>query len=344
MSRVLVTGAGGFIGHHLVRRLKAEGHWVRGVDIKPPEFDVQRADEFHLSDLRRWDNCLAAAREMDEVYALAAVAEDSDPPVARAADVLHANGLIDLHMLEAARLAGVRRYLYASGACVYEGAGAGEGDHAFTEDDAQAARPTSAVGWAKLAGERVCLQYHSDYGIQTRIARLHEVYGPLSPHKGRRASAIVTLSRLAAGATPGGKLLATAGDLAPTSPCYVDDCVEGLLVVMQSDRPEPFNLTGDRASREEVVAAIVSAAGGSISLDDGRGVPPRSGLAVSTDRARRLLGWQPHTHVVEGVATTFGWVAQQTRNHRRVLERAEASGTEHTAYVGHRGSTDTSAT
>lgn len=170
MKKILVTGAGGFIGHHLVTELKQQGHWVRGVDMKAPEFCPTDADEFLLLDLRRWENCRHATRDVEEVYALAADMGGMGFVSAHHAQILHNNALINLHTLEAARENGVGRYLYTSSACVYP-----EFLQTMTdvvplkEDDVHPAQPQDAYGWEKLITERLCLHYHEDYGMETRI-------------------------------------------------------------------------------------------------------------------------------------------------------------------------------
>src|SRR4029434_4965038 len=167
-KRVLVTGAGGFIGHHLVTQLKRAGYWVRGVDIKLPEYTSIDADEFELLDLRRWDSCLQATRGVDEVFALAADMGGMGFISSHHAEILHNNSLINLHTLEAARRNGVQRYLYTSSACVYPEYKQTTTDVTpLREEDAYPAQPQDAYGWEKLIAERLCTHYREEYGIQT---------------------------------------------------------------------------------------------------------------------------------------------------------------------------------
>ena len=185
--RVTVTGAGGFIGHHLVGVLKQRGFWVRGVDIKEPEFEPSKADEFLISDLRRWENCLAATEGSEEVYALAADFGGMGYISANHARILHNNALINLHTLEAARQNGVRRYFYTSSACVYpEFKQANADAPPLKESDAYPAQPQDAYGWEKLISERLCTHYREDYGIETRIVRFHNIFGPVGTWDGGR--------------------------------------------------------------------------------------------------------------------------------------------------------------
>lgn len=183
--RVLVTGAGGFIGHHLVTYLRGMGYWVRGVDLKEPEFTPMDADDFQLLDLRRWENCLRATQGVDEVYALAADMGGMGFISSHHAEILHNNALINIHTLEAARQNGVGRYLYTSSACVYpEYRQTDTAVAPLKEEDAYPAAPQDAYGWEKLITERLCMHYRDDYGMQTRIVRFHNIFGPLGTWEG----------------------------------------------------------------------------------------------------------------------------------------------------------------
>ena len=196
MTKALVTGAGGFIGHHLVAYLKRQGYWVRGADLKPPEYEPTAADEFLQLDLRRWENCLQATEGIDAVYALGADMGGMGFISANHAQILHNNSLINIHTLEAARTNGVKRYLYSSSACVYPEYRQTETDVTpLKEEDAYPAQPQDAYGWEKLISERLCIHYQEEYGLETRIVRFHNIFGPLGSWKGGREKAPAALCR-----------------------------------------------------------------------------------------------------------------------------------------------------
>src|SRR6266498_5424659 len=248
-TKVLVTGAGGFIGHHLVTYLRNLGYWVRGVDIKAPEYSSIDADEFELLDLRRWENCLRATSGVDEVYALAADMGGMGFISSHHAEILHNNSLINIHTLDAARQNGVSRYLYTSSACVYPEYLQEKTDVTpLKEEDAYPAQPQDAYGWEKLIAERLCTHYREDYGLETRIVRFHNIFGPHGTWEGGREKAPAAMCRkIALAKLTNNAVIEIWGDGEQTrSFCYIDDCVEGIYKLMRSDFHEPLNLGQDR--------------------------------------------------------------------------------------------------
>ncbi len=316
-SRVLVTGAGGFIGSHLVTYLRARGYWVRGVDIKLPEFGPTDADEFELLDLRRWENCQQATNGVDQVYALAADMGGMGFISNHHAQILYNNSLMNLHTLEAARENGVKRYLYTSSACIYPEHLQEETDVApLKEADAYPAYPQDAYGWEKLISERLCMHYMQDYGIETRTVRFHNIFGENGTWDGGREKAPAALSRkIAIAKFTGNHEIEIWGDGEQTrSFCYIDDCVEGIYRLMQSDFSEPINLGQDRMiSINELADMIANAAGIEITkkhIDGPQGVRGRNS---DNSKLREVLGWEPSVSLEDGMAKTYAWIEDQVK-------------------------------
>jgi GDP-D-mannose 3',5'-epimerase len=314
-QRAVVTGAGGFIGHHLVSHLKRQGYWVRGVDLKSPEFSAINADEFLELDLQQWENCLAATAGADEVYALAADMGGMGFIAFHHAQILHNNALINIHSLEAARVNGVKRYLYTSSACVYPEYKQMEADVTpLREEDAYPAQPQDAYGWEKLIAERLCLHYRDEFGIETRIVRFHNIFGPLGTWQGGREKVPAALCRkIALAKLTGNPEVEIWGDGEQTrSFCYIDDCVTGLCKLMQSDYAQPLNLGQDRlVSINQLADMIADIAGIRIIKKHVPGPQGVRGRNSDNTRLRHVLGWEPQISLEDGLARLYVWVEAQ---------------------------------
>jgi len=314
---VLVTGAGGFIGHHLVTVLKRQGYWVRGVDIKYPEFGTTDADEFELLDLRRWDNCLLSTRGVYEVYALAADMGGMGFISSHHSQILHNNALINIHTLEAARINGAQRYFYTSSACVYPEFKQTSTDVVpLKEEDAYPADPQDAYGWEKLISEHLCMHYREDYGIETRIVRFHNIFGPQGTWEGGREKAPAALCRkVAVAKLTGNPEVEIWGDGKQTrSFCYIDDCTTGIQRLMRSDYHEPLNLGQDRLVTVDQLADIIAdIAGVQIVKKHVPGPQGVRGRNSDNTRLREVLGWEPEISLEEGLARTYAWIEGEVR-------------------------------
>ncbi len=316
-TKILVTGAGGFIGHHLVNKLKAEGYWVRGVDVKHPEFVATTADEFELLDLRRWENCLRATRDVQHVYNLAADMGGMGFISHNHAQILHNNLLISTHVIEAARINGAQRFFYTSSACIYPNYLQTETSVApLKEDDAYPADPQDAYGWEKLVSERICQYYHEEYGMDTRIVRFHNIFGPLGAWEGGREKAPAAICRkVAVAKLTGNPEVEIWGDGEQTrSFCYIDDCTEGILRLMHSDYAEPLNLGQDRLITINDLAEMVAEIAGIRIVQ--KHIPGPQGVRgrnSDNTRLREVLGWEPSISLEEGMARTYTWIEEQVR-------------------------------
>jgi GDP-D-mannose 3', 5'-epimerase len=314
-QRILVTGAGGFIGHHLVKRLKNENCWVRAVDVKQPEYENSPADEFETLDLRKFDNCLQATRGgIDHVYNLAADMGGIGYITASLADISRNNILINTHMLEASRLNNARRFLFSSSACVYAGYKQKSPDVTpLREEDAYPAEPEPGYGWEKLFAEELCRYYWHDYRFETRIVRFHNVYGPLGTYEGGKEKAPAAVSRKVALTSNGGEILIWGDGKQTRSFMYVDDCVEGLLRLMASDYREPLNLGNDRLISIDGLVDLISEIAGKRLIKKHDVGKPQGVRGRNSDNSRlsQVLGWAPSISLETGLEITYKWIERE---------------------------------
>ena len=311
---IVVAGAGGFIGHHLAKRLKAEGHWVRGVDIKVPEFEDSAADEFLIADLRNFESCLQAADGMDDVYQLAADMGGIGYISANHAFLTRNNTLINSHMLEAARVSRVKRYLYTSSACVYPSFLQAAGDVTpLREDEAIPADPEKGYGWEKLFAEQLTAYYNEECGLDARIVRFHNIYGPLGTYDGGKEKAPAAICRKVALAEDGAGIEVWGDGEQTRSFCYIDDCIEGLRRIMESGYAKPINLgTEELITINQLVDAVCAAAGKRL-LRNHDLTKPQGVRGRNSDNTvlNEVIGWQPETAFGDGIKRTYRWIADE---------------------------------
>lgn len=318
MKEVLVCGAGGFIGSHLVARLKADGCWVRGVDLKYPEFWNTVADDFVLGDLREQSVCRSVVdRRFDEVYQLAAdmggagfvFTGEND------ADIMHNSALINLNVLEACYRRNTTRIFYSSSACMYPAHNQEDPDNPnCVEDSAYPAAPDSEYGWEKLFSERLYLAFGRNHGMEPRIARYHNIFGPKGTWQGGREKAPAALSRKVAEAEDGGEIEIWGDGLQTRSFLYVDECVEGTIRLTRSDFTGPVNIGSEEmVTINGLAELIMTVAGKHLSLRHVAGPLGVRGRNSDNQLLRKKLGWAPEEPLRAGIEKTYDWIADQVR-------------------------------
>ena len=317
VTKTLVTGAGGFIGHHLVTRLIENGYDVRAVDVKYPEFQPTRASEFMILDLRDYNNCLTATQGVNQVYNLAADMGGIGYITSKLADIAKNNVLINSHMLEASRVNKIDTFFYASSACIYPTEVQNSpSSKALQESDAYPANPEEGYGWEKLFSEKLCEYYSHDYGLNTRVARFHNVYGPLGTYSGGREKAPAALCRKIALANEGEGIEIWGDGEQTRSFMYIDDCIEGIFRIVNSEVDEAINLGSDHlVTINNMVDMICTISGKNLlKINDFSKPQGVRGRNSDNTKIKELLGWSPTFPLEKGLAKTYSWIASQVEN------------------------------
>ena len=319
---ILVCGAGGFIGHHLVRKLKQEGHWVRGTDLKFPRFADTQADDFAIGDLREQSFVREVIdRRFDEVYQLAAdmggagyiFTGEND------ADVMHNSATINLNVLNACQKRNTKRIFYSSSACIYPEYNQLEPDNPnCAEESAYPAAPDSEYGWEKLFSERLYLAYARNYGMQVRVARYHNIFGPEGSWNDGKEKAPAAICRKVSQATNGGEVEIWGDGKQTRSFLYIDECIEGTLRLMRSDWTGPVNIGSDEmVTINQLVDMVAEIAGKTLRKHHIEGPTGVRGRNSDNRLIGKMLSWQPSSSLREGLAETYRWIDGQANMLRK---------------------------
>ena len=321
MKQALVCGAGGFIGSHVVRRLKADGFWVRGLDLKFPEFSETAADDFVVGDLRDQHLCQAVVdRKFDEVYQFAAdmggagyifIGEHD-------ADIMHNSATINLNMVDACRRRNIRRVFYSSSACMYPAYNQEDPENPIcAEGSAYPAAPDSEYGWEKLFSERLYLAFNRNHGMQCRVARYHNIFGPEGTWTGDREKAPAAICRKVAEAKDGGTIQIWGDGKQTRSFLFIDECIEGTLRLTRSQNAGPFNIGSDEmVSINQLAKMVMDIAGKKLEIEHVPGPLGVRGRSSDNKLIWETLGWAPSRPLCEGLETTYIWVEEQVRRLR----------------------------
>ncbi|MFC2158179.1 NAD-dependent epimerase/dehydratase family protein [Acidobacteriota bacterium] len=322
--KALVCGAGGFIGSHLIKKLKNEGYWVRGVDLKYPEFSKSEADDFELLDLREEDNCRQAVSSpgqtpFDEVYQLAADMGGMGFISTAECEIMRNSSLINIHMTHSSSKAGIKRYLFSSSACVYRDMLPDEPE--LSEEEAYPALPDNEYGWEKLYAERIAMAYGRRFDMKIRLARFQNTYGPEGTWRGGREKAPAALCRKIAEAKDGGTIEVWGDGTAMRAYTYIDDLVDGIFRLMHSGLEDGVNIgRQEYVSVNELVQAIAEAAHKEINI---KHIEGPVGVMARNFRSDRIhtIDWDSKFSLKDGIALTYPWIKAQIESQRQTQSK-----------------------
>jgi GDP-D-mannose 3',5'-epimerase len=317
LKRILVTGGGGFIGSHLARYLCQQGHFVRIIDMK---FDDYMQEKYYTErlklDLRKWENCLLATKGIDKVYNLAANMGGIGFISTAGGEVMHDNVLINTYMLEASRRNKVKSFLFSSSACVYPIYRQTDPNVTSLEEDAAyPADPDNFYGWEKLFTEKMCEAYQRDYGLDIRIVRYHNIYGPEGTYRGGREKSPAALCRKVAEAHNPGTITIWGDGKQTRSYCYIDDAIKGTIKLMESNYNKPINIGSDRlVTIDQLSDIIIKISGKKITKEYDLMAPQGvRGRNADLTLVKKVLNWQPQTSLEKGLAKTYKWIEIRVR-------------------------------
>lgn len=319
MANALVLGAGGFIGSHMVKRLKKEGFWVRGVDLKMPEFTETLADDFCIADLRDFQNCkYVLDTKFDEIYQFAAdmggagfvFTGEND------AEIMHNSAMINLNILEACRIRNLKKIFYSSSACMYPEHNQKDPENPNCEESsAYPANPDSEYGWEKLFSERLYLTYKKNHKFDVKIARYHNIFGPEGTWFGGREKAPAAICRKIAKASSGNEIEIWGNGKQTRSFLYIDECIEGTIRLMRSNFEGPVNIgSSEMVTINRLVECVAEISGKNIKKKYIEGPIGVNGRNSDNRLIEKKLGWSPSQPLKSGLATTYDWINKQILN------------------------------
>jgi nucleoside-diphosphate-sugar epimerase len=328
MKKILVLGGGGFIGSHLVKKFKNEGHWVRVVDLKKPDFSESPADSFYIGDLRRQENYpYIFDTQFDEVYQLAADMGGAGYIFTgeHDADIMHNSAMINLNVAEWAHRKKAKKIFYSSSACMYPAYNQEDPDNPkCSEDSAYPAAPDSEYGWEKLFSERLFLAYARNHGLNVRIARYHNIFGPEGTWQGGKEKAPAAMCRKVAQAENGTNIEVWGDGQQTRSFLYIDECVEATCRLMDSDFTGPVNIGSEEMIKiNDLAQMVIDISGKNLTINNISGPVGVRGRNSDNKLYAEKIGWEPSQSLRDGIVKTYEWINKQVEDSLAPMSTAD---------------------